>query len=202
MCSAAAHFDSLEDSEIIASIISGEKEAISYLLIERCGPKLNYLCSYKFKSLGMEFPEMISETYETLSRNEWKVLRDFKGQNAMGVTCKLSNYVSLIMSRILYKRIKIKLKETDNNLPLINIENDLSFSQTDENLYISHDIVDAVMALENEHERQVILLYKIKGYSVEEVCQLLGITPANLYTICNRAMSHLRSILEVRGYHG
>ena len=57
------------------------------------------------------------------------------------------------------------------------------------------------MELENPREKEILLLYKLDGNNAEEVSELMGISPANVYTICNRAMGHLKAALESRGIH-
>ena len=77
-------FDQLTSTELIQEILAGNEQAVLYLLLDKCGSRLKFLCEYKFKALEIEFPELIYDTYEILRRNDWKALKNFRGENQQG----------------------------------------------------------------------------------------------------------------------
>ena len=94
----------LSDKELIAAIVQGDEQAMVYLLIEKCGSRLKYLTSGKFRTLQIEFEELVSELFIALSEQDWKALRDFAGKNQAGQSCRLENYISIVASRRLWKK--------------------------------------------------------------------------------------------------
>jgi RNA polymerase sigma factor (sigma-70 family) len=195
-------YDRLSDLEIVQHILEGDPQAVAFLLIQKCGSRLKYLCSVRFQFLGIEFDELVSETYELLSRNDWKALCDFHGENSQGVSCKIENYISVIVSRYLTKKKTGPLTENSPESPLVDMENYAADTDDIDQVQLSREVMDAVMALTNPRERQVLILYKLGGYGVDEVSRLLAISPSNVYTLCSRAIAHLKSILEERGIYG
>ena len=108
-------FDQLTSTELIQEILAGNEQAVLYLLLDKCGSRLKFLCEYKFKALEIEFPELINDTYEILRRNDWKALKNFRGENQQGQKCKIENYISVIISRYLLKQMNEYLKEKSKN---------------------------------------------------------------------------------------
>lgn len=79
---------------------------------------------------------------------------------------------------------------TDDNGHLLEVPGD---GYSKEQLRI--EVMDAIMMLDDSRERFVLIEYKIRGYSPDEVAAALGTTEGNVYTICSRAQKKLRAIL-------
>ncbi len=191
----------LNDKELIATITQGDEQAIAYLLIEKCGSRLKYLTSCKFRTLQIEFEELVSELYIALSEQDWKALRDFAGQNRSGQPCRLENYISIIASRRLYKKMDQAVKEIDWILPLYEDDDPQIPDEAAEREQLVSDVLQAIMAMKSPIERAVLLSYKIEGREVHEVAAMLNISPGNVYTHCSRALTALRTLLKAGGDH-
>lgn len=195
------HCEVMSDEEIVAEIIAGDKWVTAYLLIVRCGSRLSFLAKGKFRTLGLEFDEVVSELFLHLQKNDWKALRDFRGQSKSGKSCKLENYISLIASRLLWKKMNRTVKDLDWILPLHEVEGWLISDNSVERYQLVEYVIEAIMSLENTGEREVLLLYKIEGRSVQEVAEILNISTGNVYTRCSRALKNLRILLEEGGVY-
>lgn len=79
---------------------------------------------------------------------------------------------------------------TDDNGHLLEVPGD---GYSKEQLRI--EVMDAIMMLDDSRERFVLIEYKIRGYSPDEVAAALGTTEGNVYTICSRAQKKLSAIL-------
>ena len=191
-------YESMNDNELVLQIIKGDELAAIYLIIVICGSRLKFLATQKFKNLNLEFDEVVSELFLHLKQRDWKALRDFHGQNKSGRSCKISNYISLIASRLLWKKMEQAKKNIDWILSTYEVEVYLIPDESFERNQLVKCVIDAVMSLDNSGEREVLLLYKIQGRSVQEVAEILNISSGNVYTRCTRALKNLRFLLEQR----
>lgn len=185
----------LNDKELITAIVQGDQEAAVYLFNEKCGSRLKYLTSIRFRTLQIEFEELVNELFIALSEHDWKALRAFAGHNQARQPCRLENYISLIASRRLYKKMDQAVKETAWILPLYEEEDPQIPDEAAEREQLASDVLQAIMAMRNPIERAVLLLYKIEGRDVHEVAAILNTSPGNVYTHCSRALATLRTAL-------
>lgn len=189
-------YESLSENELISQIIQGEELAAAYLIIIVCGSRLKFLTQHKFKTLSLDFDELVSDLFLHLKQKNWKAFRDFRGRNKLGRSCKLSNYVSLIASRLLWKKMEKATKDIDWISPLYEAEGLLIPDRAVERNQLIEYVIEAVMSLENPIDREVLLLYKIEGRDVKEVAKILNITTGAVYTRSTRALKNLRLLLE------
>ncbi len=197
--SASVEYEMMDDLALIECVVASDEAAVAFLLVDRCGEKLKYLALSRFKTLGLEFEEVISELFLHLQKNDWKALRDFRGASRSGRSCKLEGYISLIASRLLWKKMDRAMKEPDWVSALVDEEGNEVYPAVDESsdrLQIQADVLEMIQRLKKPKERLVLMKYKIEGYSTEEVAVLLKTSPANVYTLCNRAIHNLRELLE------
>ncbi len=191
----------LPETELVAQIVAGDERAAVYLLLDRCGPALKYLCQVKYRSANLELDETVSEVFALLKKNDWKALRDFRGQSTAGRACSLSHYVLCIAARLLQKKSIRLVKETTWLKPLDDIEDYAVPDEREDRRRTAADVIEGIMALESPADRAVLLLYKIEGREVNEVASIMRTTPANVYTRCNRAIERLRASMgEARSY--
>lgn len=183
----------LSDERLAGLIIDGDVEAAGCLLLNRCGSGLKYLAEVKFRTLKIEFNELVSEVYIRLRRNQWQALRDFRGSNEQGQSCKLTNYVLCIAARLLSRKMSKTVKETTGHVSLDELGGDVPADQeaTDNTISMA-ELMELVMTLPDPVDRAVLLLYKVEGKSVDEVAKHLGTSPGNVYTRTSRAIQVLR----------
>ncbi|MGB3641358.1 MAG: sigma-70 family RNA polymerase sigma factor [Rivularia sp. (in: cyanobacteria)] len=194
-------YQAMSDEEIVTQIIEGDEWAVAYFLIYKCGSRLKFLAQKKFQTLKLEFHEVVSELFIHLHKNDWKALRDFRGKSKFGRSCKLENYISLIASRLLWKRMNLAVKDIDWIVPLYDVEGSLIPDNSVERQQLVESVIEAIMSLENIGEREVLLLYKIEGRSVDEVAEILNISTNNVYTRCSRGLKNLQVLLEKGGVY-
>jgi|GEM_PF-1898200 len=197
----ADSYQGMDDRSLITAVVGGDPDAAATLLIERCGSRLKYLGQYKFSMLHLQFEEIVSEVYVALSRNDWRALRQFRGGDPGEVPCSLESYVSVIAARLLWKKLERAVKEIDWKAAPIHQD---GLQVSDDRCVRFHnaaEVLDAILSLENPADRELLLRYKIEGVSTEEMAQHLGISPANVYTRCSRAIKMLRDRVEKGGGH-
>jgi RNA polymerase sigma factor (sigma-70 family) len=191
----------LTDAELIARILGGDEDAAVHLLVGRCGAALKYLAEVSFRDLGLEFHEVIGEAYLHLSANDWHALRAFRGHAENGRSCSLKSYVVLIVSRLLLRKFKNRAKSLDWLAPLMDMEGYEFPDARADRERLALEVFDAIAALDNVMDRDILLLYKIEGRGAEEVAAQLNTTPGNVRTRYCRAKEALRALLEGDNVH-
>ncbi|HOH30066.1 MAG TPA: RNA polymerase sigma factor [Candidatus Hydrogenedentes bacterium] len=191
----------LSDQNLIACIVGGDTMAAVALLIDQCGPRLKYLTQCTFSMLGIEFDEIVSATFLILRKNDWRALRSFRGRDERGRSCRLKTYVSVIAARMLWKKLDRAMKGIDWKATPITLDGLKDVPAPPDRVLRAAELMDAIMALENPCDRELLLLYKLQGWSAEEVAARLNISTANVYTRCNRALKQLRTLLEEGSRH-
>ncbi len=194
-------YRSLGDGELVEAILQGDQAGAAALLVDRCGPAFKHLVQNKYPMLGMEAGDLVGEVFLALRGNDWRALRDFRGRNAEGGTCRLETYVTVIAARLLWKKLDRAVKGLDWKAPPMDQESVRPAGVRRARTLTVDEMMDAVMALEREEDRRVLLLYKIQGRSAEEVAGLLGVSTACVYTRCTRALARLRVLLNEDGRH-
>lgn len=186
------------DSMLVDRIVNNDPDAIVSLLLDLCGTRLSYLVNVKYRSVGWQFDDLISEMYLLLSKDDWRVLKSFRGQNATGRSCSLVNYVVLIASRLMRKRILsgMHLQTTLDNGDVGNVS-----SRESVKLRMMSEVMQAIQTMDNSSERDILILVKIHGFDFHEVAKKLNISVDNAYARCSRAVKHLRELMNEEGIH-
>ncbi len=191
-------YTNLADGQLITLVLEGDPDAVTHLLGIRCGAGLKYLAQSKYRTLGLDVHELVSEVYLILRNNDWKALRDFRGANQDGTSCKLTHYIFCIAARWLSRKMSRAVKESTWTLPLEEMDADqIGSVQADTPVLTAGELMDAVLALPDPVDRAVLMLYKIEGKDVDVVAKLLQTTPGNVYTRCSRAIRTLRQHFRV-----
>jgi len=184
------------DVELVGRIVNGDPDAIVCLLVDRCGSRLNYLVNVKYRALGWQFDDLVSEMYLLLSKDDWQALKLFRGSNGSGRSCSLVNYIVLIASRLMAKRmIAGQLVQTTLDADGM----DRVSSPDSDTRRTASEVMQAIQTMENSSERDILILVKIHGYDFHEVAKRLNISVDNAYARCSRAVKHLREILNEEG---
>lgn len=197
----ARNYAHLDDQALITAVLQGDQDAAVYLLVEKCGSSLKYLVSFKFRSLQIDFEDLVSELFIALSEHDWKALREFVGHNQAGQPCRLENYISVIAARRLCKKMERAVKESGWLSPLDGEEGFLVPDDAAEREQRTSELLQAIMALKNPVERLVLIAYKLEDLSVHEVAAMLEIEPGHVYTHCSRALAKLRTLLAAGSDH-
>jgi len=190
--------ESLAEPKLLDLILQGDRDAVSHLLLIRCGPGLKYLVGQKYPTLNLDLNDLVSEVYLALSKNSWRALERFRGANRKGQSCSLVNYIFCIASRLLWQKMDRRMKE---KRWLDTLDHEGVHTGNDE-LRQSLQRSDALILLEglkDPVDRAVIMLYKIEERNVNEVAAMLNTSVGNVYTRCSRALTELRGLLEKGG---
>jgi len=183
------------ETRLLECICSGDPDAAAHLLLVRCGPSLKYLILGKYRMLGLQFDEIVGELYLLLQKDNWGPLRAFRGVNQAGISCKLTHYIACIASRLLWKKMGKAVKETSLIMPLDEMKGEMADNRQDGSRISSADLMEAILAMPDQMDRTVLMLYKMQGKDVAEVAKMLNTTPGNVYTRCSRAIASLRAFL-------
>jgi hypothetical protein len=186
----------LDDAQLTALIIKGDVDAAGHLLLNRCGSGLKYLVTTKYRTLGFDLNELVSELYLLLRANDWQPIRAFRGANTAGDSCSLVRYIQCIAARMLYRKMDKAVKENRQTVPLDWVEGDLPDARVGVDAALAAtDVMSAILSLPDPIDRTVLIMYKLEGKDVGEVAALLGTSPSNIYTRCSRAINLLRQTL-------
>lgn len=173
-----------EDHEIVRRMLDGDEEAIELLLIEKCGRTIQYLA--RRYSCG----DLLAQVYLLLSENDWRRLRSWSGEGS------LAGWVRSVAVRICLGEMKGNRRMD----PLAEGVEPKDERQTPAGLHRSMDIglmMDSIGCLKNKTERAVLILCELEGWSAADAAKLLGLTPANVYTINFRAKANLRKAMGI-----
>ncbi len=187
------------DAECVQRILDGEQQVLAWLLCDHCGPRLKYLATVRYRTLGWEFDELVGELYLHLSKREWQALRLFAGQNGDGRACSLVSYITLIASRLMGRKLQGRASESAARVAHDNGEIQNVPDPFPIHARTAAELAQAIMELEDQKDRDILILYKLQGRDVNEIAALLGISTANAYTRCHRAIARLRNLLKEDG---
>jgi len=202
-------YGSLTDQELIEAIIGGDGDAVEYLLVTTCGGAFKRM-SATYRAARMEPEDLAQEMCLILAKNDWNALSNFKAVNkSTGRSCRLKTYVVHCAARMIKKKCADRVSEIDWSSALSD-ENGNWIEVGDDKLdseRLKMNVLEAIMALSSPQERLVLLEYKIRGRTPEDVAQMLNThtkskgTVENVYTICCRAQKNLRVLLEEGGVY-
>lgn len=197
-------YRTISDSSLIDVILDGDMTAVEFLLSESCAPGFYRLCQI-YRGSGIDFEDLTQEMCIQLFRNDWQMLRDFRGVNTNNArSCKLITYIITCASRWMKRKNDATVHVIDW-LSVFAHGDDRSIELSDNGRdaeSLKSSVIDAIMALPDNVERLVLLEYKIKDRPPEEVARLINEkgaakgTVENVYTICSRAMNNLRKQMK------
>nr|WP_320190663.1 sigma-70 family RNA polymerase sigma factor [uncultured Desulfobacter sp.] len=201
-------YNSLSDGQLIDAIISEDRRAIEFLLINCMGAKFKHMCRI-YPHAGVEPEDLTQEIFRKMMNNDWQMLRSFRGSGFNNRRCRLTTYITVIAARWIKKKNDRGMKETSftgahlynkgsNSEPEIEDFQGKHLSRKKE---LGADLIKLIMELEKSRERVVLIEYKLKERPIKEVASMLKTTENNIYNIAHRAMKNLRPVLVKGGYH-
>jgi hypothetical protein len=176
-----------------------KQQVLAWLLCDHCGPRLKYLATVRYRTLGWEFDELVGELYLHLSKREWQALRLFAGQNGDGRACSLVSYITLIASRLMGRKLQGRASESAARVAHDNgeIQNVPDPSPSTRERPPSWHRRSWNWKTRRTRHPDPSTSYR--GVDVNEIAALLGISTANAYTRCHRAIARLRNLLKEDG---
>jgi len=197
-------YKSLSDALLIDAILEGDSVAVEFLLSVQCSGGLYRLCDI-YSNTSMDFEDLTQEMCLQLFQNNWQMLRNFRGVNAVNARpCKLATYIITCAARLMKRKNDTTVKAIDwtsvfsrSDGHCVEIRDDCQDAEE-----LKRNVIAAIMTLPDAVERLVLTEYKIRERPPEEVARLLNLstgakgTVENVYTICSRAMKNLRKLLE------
>jgi RNA polymerase sigma factor (sigma-70 family) len=191
MISQGDSYKELSDTALIRAIINGDQAAFVYLLVGCCSKRLKFLINDdRYREMKITLDELISEVLIILKKNDFHVLRLFRGFES-DKTCTLKTYISVIANRFLSKKLKKFLQEKCQNCTQIGL---CEFVVDNHNSNRHRELTnwDEFMVVLNPNEAEIFRAYKLDGKSVSEVARTFKTTETNIYTTCSRAISKLK----------
>ncbi len=156
-------YKNYNDKELISLIVdNGNEEAISYLLYNKCWNQLKYYTNYYYGNDEL-LHDLISELFINLQKNNWKSVRDFKGESS------LKSYICRIGRNLILEKRKnlIGFSEKTINIDVTPIEQPENVNSVEKRMQLL-EIYDAINRLKPESYKIVMSLY-LEGYSDEEI---------------------------------
>lgn len=178
------------DAELVSAVISGDKDAIVYMLYTKFSATFQYHI-YKLFDYKIEVADLIDEFFLYLYEDEWKRLKVYESTKS-----SLSTWISTVSYRFFrdYKRSKIDLNG------LITISNKWETYRTDwveeYDKSILVDIESAIQKLKSDRDRKIAEMIFIKDCELEIVAADFQISIDYVYTIKNRVSKQLKVSLE------
>lgn len=178
------------DAELVSAVISGDKDAIVYMLYTKFSATFQYHI-YKLFDYKIEVADLIDEFFLYLYEDEWKRLKVYDSAKS-----SLSTWISTVSYRFFrdYKRSKIDLNG------LITISNKWETYRTDwveeYDKSILVDIESAIQKLKSDRDRKIAEMIFIKDCELEIVAADFQISIDYVYTIKNRVSKQLKVSLE------
>ena len=178
------------DAELVSAVISGDKDAIVYMLYTKFSATFQYHI-YKLFDYKIEVADLIDEFFLYLYEDEWKRLKVYDAAKS-----SLSTWISTVSYRFFrdYKRSKIDLNG------LITISNKWETYRTDwveeYDKSILVDIESAIQKLKSDRDRKIAEMIFIKDCELEIVAADFQISIDYVYTIKNRVSKQLKVSLE------
>lgn len=178
------------DAELVSAVISGDKDAIVYMLYTKFSATFQYHI-YKLFDYKIEVADLIDEFFLYLYEDEWKRLKVYDSAKS-----SLSTWISTVSYRFFrdYKKSKIDLNG------LITISNKWETYRTDwveeYDKSILVDIESAIQKLKSDRDRKIAEMIFIKDCELEIVAADFQISIDYVYTIKNRVSKQLKVSLE------
>ncbi len=150
-----------------------------------------------------EVDDIVLHIFEKLIENDYKLLRDFKGNNT-------GSFLLYLKSIVFSKTLDYLKKSNDkiSYIPEYDIVNQYQESQVNgevnpENEYLKQEMVNAIdeaISKLNLIYREVIYHY-FKGYTIEEIAKILNIPYKTAQTRLSRAKSQLKSEEALKDFY-
>ena len=149
----------LSDKEIVSSILSGNEEAMSYLLYCRYRKDLCFYAYQYYNSIAY-LEDLTNELYILLKGKnaDWAPLRSFNWN------CKFRTWFCLVASRLFLEQKKKLLSSEEEPSPI-----EPAPAEKNQNLVI---LLEAIDRLKNELYRY-ILIKELEGYNHQEIASML-----------------------------
>lgn len=181
---------SLTDEQLVAAVISGDKEAIVYMFYSKFSATFQYHI-YKLFEYKVEIADLVDDFFLYLYEDNWKRLKVYDASKSA-----LSTWISTVSYRFFrdYKRSKIDFNG------LITISDKWETYKTDwveeYDRLILVDIQGAIKKLKTPREQDIAEKIFIKDYEFEAISEEYNITIDYVYTIKNRVAKQLKTNLE------
>ncbi len=177
--------------ELIKRMVDGDSEAWNEF-VKKFNPVIKAKID-KYQGLNdNQRQDAYSEVFEELLKNDFKILKDFEGDRPE----QLGAYLKTITYRHCYKKYQSlqKQKEKTNDYVSENIETyevaDTSFEESNSRLLIAEKLWGAIDELEDMYKD--VATYKLKGYTLRQIAEILNIKKKTIQTRWDRARKILR----------
>lgn len=181
---------SLNDEQLVAAVISGDKEAIVYMFYSKFSATFQYHI-YNLFEHKVEIADLVDEFFLYLYEDNWKRLKVYDASKSA-----LSTWISTVSYRFFrdYKRSKIDFNG------LITISDKWETYKIDwveeYDRLILVDIQGAIKKLKTPREQDIAEKIFIKDYEFEAISEEYNISIDYVYTIKNRVAKQLKTNLE------
>ena len=181
---------SLNDEQLVAAVISGDKEAIVYMFYSKFSATFQYHI-YNLFEYKVEIADLVDEFFLYLYEDNWKRLKVYDASKSA-----LSTWISTVSYRFFrdYKRSKIDFNG------LITISDKWETYKIDwveeYDRLILVDIQGAIKKLKTPREQDIAEKIFIKDYEFEAISEEYNISIDYVYTIKNRVAKQLKTNLE------
>ena len=181
---------SLNDEQLVAAVISGDKEAIVYMFYSKFSATFQYHI-YNLFEYKVEIADLVDEFFLYLYEANWKRLKVYDASKSA-----LSTWISTVSYRFFrdYKRSKIDFNG------LITISDKWETYKTDwveeYDRLILVDIQGAIKKLKTPRDQDIAEKIFIKDYEFEAISEEYNISIDYVYTIKNRVAKQLKTNLE------
>lgn len=183
-------FAAWPDSKLVASVLSGNQQAIVYFFYTKFSATFQYHI-YKLLGCSAQVQDLVGDFFLYLYEDDWKRLRTYDSSIS-----SLNTWVSTVSYRFFrdYKRSKIEL----NGVVTINEQLETMrkdwVQRCDAGLMM--DIRSALGRIRNERDRGIARRLLLEDREYRDVAEEFGLTVDYVYTVKNRILKQLKKTLK------
>lgn len=178
------------DASLVEAMLNGDRACIEYFFQTTMLPVFCWLKA-SLKEMPLTVPQIMSDAFVLMCRNDWKALRAFRG------TCSLKSYVGLSVRRYLLKKAARQRKmiylddETDERGDSYRNMPDSSTVELSERGEL---IKQAFLRL--KPEQQNLLRMKAEGWSSKKLAEKFHTSPGNIDIRVKRTRDEMKQFIQ------
>ena len=164
------NYDKLDDRQLVDLVLSGNEEAMLFLIFERYVPLLKRLCTRYYGDLYY-LEQLQTELLILLKSNDWRALRGFGWRSSFGTWLGIvagNLFIKKMPELIGIDKFPVSIGE-NNDDGQVNLPEPESPHEYDLHMIL---LIEAIQQLEDKDQR-FVLLREFDGYTPKEIARQL-----------------------------
>jgi RNA polymerase sigma-70 factor (ECF subfamily) len=185
----------IDDRVLVQKCLSGDKTAFEQL-VKRHSPRIFHII-HRFFNDKLLIEDIAQEVF----------IKAYTSLESYGQKSPFENWLSKIAIHVCYRQLQIQRKHEKNlysdflNEEYLSLDNfcltTSSLNRNDsEKKTMLREIVEKILLRLSAKEKMILILTEVEGMTVQEVSQLMGLSPINIKVGKLRARRHAMKILK------